>query len=253
MSERDKRVLQESQYEYPYHYLPMFGDDNVFRVHQSLAWGIDYMTYMSFVCDLVRRRAPHSLLDVGCGDGRLAHMIKSSIPHVTGVDLSEQAIGFARAFNPNVEFMCADIDTLSGKYTCVTLIEVLEHIPDPEIPDFLRVLAGLLQHDGWLVICVPTVNMPVNKKHYRHYDLSLLRTTVEAYFEVEEHWWLSRRSTLARMIQFSMCNRLYVLNHKSLLRLLWRAHKRWTYHADDGSARHLVCVARLRNNTCSAS
>jgi len=238
--------LQESEYRFPYHYLPSLNDRGALHLHRQLRWGLDYMTYMTCICDLIRQRRPESLLDVGCGDGRLIHTIKSEVPHVIGIDLSERAIAFARAFNSDVDFVCGDIASLSGQYAFLTLIEVLEHIPDSAMAAFLKHVARLIRHDGRVLISVPTVNVPLTKKHYRHYDLPLLRATVEPYFEIEQHWWLYRRCFLERRIRSVLCNGLYVLNSSFLLALIWRLHNRMTYHADSGNGAHLICIVKPR-------
>lgn len=244
MNLRSEPAIQEELYKFPYHYLPTLERAEVPRVHRSLTWGLDYLTYTSFVVDQVGRIAPQSLLDVGCGDGRLINLIKSTVPEVLGVDVSERAIGFARAFNPAVQFKCADIADLSGAYELVTLVEVLEHIPDEQVRGFVRDAARLTQVGGWLLATVPTVNVPVNRKHYRHYDLRLLEATLAPYFEISEHWWLYRQSLLGRWLRALVVNRVYVLNCSPILALIWRIHRSYAYSADASTGTRLVVLAR---------
>jgi 2-polyprenyl-3-methyl-5-hydroxy-6-metoxy-1,4-benzoquinol methylase len=236
--------IQDKLYEFPYHYLPYLRA-NIPRLHRYLSWGLDYLTYTSFVVEQIEQIAPASLLDVGCGDGRLINFVKSSVPRVYGVDLSEQALAFARAFNPDVEFKCADVATLSGTYEIITLIEVLEHLPDEQIKGFLQNVARLLHREGRLLVTVPTINVPLNKKHYRHYDLDLLQTTLGSYFEIERYWWLYQRGLLERCLRTIMVNRFYILNGSPVLSLIWRIHQHKTYFADASTGAHLVCLARL--------
>jgi len=245
MSHIDKVNVQEKLYEFPYHYLPWLHDSKIPRLHRHLAWGLDYLTYISFVVSLIRELSPQSLLDIGCGDGRLISHVKSFVPHVVGVDISKQAIAFARAFNPDVEFYCVDITKMSGAYELVTLIEVLEHIPDQGMEGFVQNVARLVEEDGHLLVTVPTVNVPLNKKHYRHYSFGLLRSTLKPHFEIEKHWWLYRQGYLERLLRSFMVNRFYVLNWEPLLALIWRIHKRKTYFADASTGVHLLCLARL--------
>jgi len=243
-----KYCLQDAQYEFPYHYLPQLERDVTVRLGRYLPWGLDYVTYMTFIGDLLRERRPESLLDVGCGDGRLAHLVKADIPNVCGVDLSERAIAFARAFNPDVDFICADISTLTRRYACLTLIEVLEHISDEAMEGFVQTLSELVEDDGHVLISVPTVNLPLNKKHYRHYDRELLEATLAPHFVVDQYWWLYRRGIWERCITSALANRAFILNLKPLQRMIWRIHKRLTYHADAASGAHLVCWARRKGH-----
>ena len=244
MRNNSKFNIQEAQYEFPYHYLPQMDKCDCLRLHRHLPWGLEYMSYMSFLIELIKQSDIKSLLDIGCGDGRLIHMIKSDVPLATGADLSAPAIAFARAFNPTVEFVLGDFAAIKRKYEWITLIEVLEHIPDEQMAEFIRNAAHLLQDNGRLLISVPTVNVPLNKKHYRHYSLDLLKTTIEPYFEVEEHWWIYRKGIRERIIRKILSNKFYVLNYSPLLDLLWRMHKRKTYYADASTGVHLVCLAR---------
>jgi len=244
MRSSSKFHIQNTLYEFPYHYLPQLGEGKIPRLHRHLAWGLDYLTYISFVVSLIRELSPQSLLDIGCGDGRLISLVKSFVPKIVGVDISKQAIAFARAFNPDVEFHCVDIAKMSGVYELVTLIEVLEHIPDHEMGGFIQNVARLVKEDGHLLVTVPTVNVPLNKKHYRHYSFELLRSTLKPHFEIEKHWWLYRISVLERLLRKAIINRVYVLNLWPLLALIWRMHKRWIYFADTSTGAHLVCLAR---------
>lgn len=238
--------LQDSEYKFPYHYLPSLDGNSVFRLHRHLEWGLDYMTYMSFVTELIYQHMPESLLDVGCGDGRLIHTIKNFVPKLTGIDLSERAVAFARAFNPEVEILCKDIAELSKQHAMVTLIEVLEHIPDIQIEGFIGNIASLVQTGGHLLITVPVINVPLTRKHYRHYSLELIKKALKPHFEIQGHWWLYRLGILEQSIQFLLRNRFYILNFSPLLKSIWKIHKRFTYYADAASGGHLVCLARLQ-------
>lgn len=56
-----------------------------------------------------------SVLDVGYGDGKLFTLINDEILK-TGVDLSQQATLFAKAFNPDAKILCKDIADVEGQY-----------------------------------------------------------------------------------------------------------------------------------------
>lgn len=74
------------------------------------------------------------ILDLGCGVGHGCKVL-SSIPNtlVTGVDVSEQVIGYARKHYParNIEYLVADIDMLiesENEYDYIVSRGVIEHI-----------------------------------------------------------------------------------------------------------------------------
>ena len=82
---------------------------------------------------------PARVLDVGCGDGRLAvELARLGVPEVVGVDLVEQAIAFARAFSAPIasqlRFECLRVQDLDvGTFDTAVMMEVLEHIPAAEL------------------------------------------------------------------------------------------------------------------------
>ncbi len=242
----DKQKLQDDLYEFPYHYLPILEAGGAVRLHRQLSWGFEYLTYMSFVASVIREHSPQSLLDVGCGDGRLVYMLKNAVPSIVGLDLSERAIAFARAFNPEVEFICGDVSTLSRKFSFATLVEVLEHIPDNDVSKFIQSVGEHIEDNGLLLISVPSINMPLNKKHYRHYTLDLLRQSIPTNFVIRQHWWLYRRSSLARILGFTLCNRLFTTNWRVIRRVAWFIHQKSTYMADASTGAHLICLTQLR-------
>jgi len=88
---------------------------------------------------------------------------------LVGIDFSERAILFAKAFNygNGSEFICGDVNDIKGNYDVITMIETLEHIPDDQINDVVHSVHNLLPQNGRLVISVPTTNNPLNSKHYR--------------------------------------------------------------------------------------
>lgn len=79
------------------------------------------------------------VLDVGCGGGILAEGMTGRGAHVTGIDLSEKALGVARLHlyesGHKIDYRCISAEQLAaespGKYDVVTCMEMLEHVPDP--------------------------------------------------------------------------------------------------------------------------
>lgn len=246
MEQQTKFAYQDLLYEFPYHYLPWLETSAIFRLHRSLEWGLDYMTYMLFVVESIRKISPTSLCDVGCGDGRLLQMVKSFVPQVTGIDLSERATAFARAFNPEVEVLCGDICELSQQYQVVTLVEVLEHIPDEQMAMFIQNVGQLLTPTGCLIVTVPTVNLALNKKHYRHYNSQMLTDILAPCFVIEDVKWLYRLGSFERILRRILYNRLFILNSPPALTFLWKVHNRFSYYADSTTGAHLVCIAKLK-------
>jgi 2-polyprenyl-3-methyl-5-hydroxy-6-metoxy-1,4-benzoquinol methylase len=77
-----------------------------------------------------------SILDIGCGSGRILVELKNKLPLDTnfyGVDISPQAIELAKSINEaNINIELRDITTnkLSDKYDLTLVIDVIEHVED---------------------------------------------------------------------------------------------------------------------------
>jgi len=90
--------------------------------------------------ELFARADPHSLLDVGCGEGVLVHQWAQRLGpdrRVVGIDLEEESIqsGWAQRTAPNLEYRVMPAESLpfvENEFDLASAIEVLEHVPDPE-------------------------------------------------------------------------------------------------------------------------
>jgi 2-polyprenyl-3-methyl-5-hydroxy-6-metoxy-1,4-benzoquinol methylase len=89
--------------------------------------------------ELFELAAPHSVLDVGCGEGVLVHRWAQRLGdrRLVGVDLEEESIqaGWAERQAPNLEYRVihdASLPFAPDEFDLASAIEVLEHVPDPE-------------------------------------------------------------------------------------------------------------------------
>lgn len=77
-----------------------------------------------------------SVLDIGCGTGRLLSFLQATKPRLDtfGLDVSHRAIEIARQRGCNCEVADATVSDfrLTRKYDYIVLSEVLEHLPNPE-------------------------------------------------------------------------------------------------------------------------
>ncbi len=79
------------------------------------------------------------ILDVGCGGGLLSEAMAARGATVTGIDLSEKALGVARLHllesGRSVDYRLISAEELAteraGSYDIVTCMEMLEHVPNP--------------------------------------------------------------------------------------------------------------------------
>jgi 2-polyprenyl-6-hydroxyphenyl methylase/3-demethylubiquinone-9 3-methyltransferase len=108
------------------------------------------------------------VLDVGCGGGILAEAMAALGAQVTGIDLSDKALGVARLHQlesgAQVDYRLAAAETLAGEspeaFDVVTCMELLEHVPDPA--STVTACAALARHGGTVVFS--TINR--NPKSY---------------------------------------------------------------------------------------
>jgi len=94
------------------------------------------LRYIDERCDGLRNKA---VLDVGCGGGILAEAMAAQGARVTGIDLSEKALGVAKLHQlesrAEVEYRLISAEALAASapnsYDVVTCMEMLEHVPEP--------------------------------------------------------------------------------------------------------------------------
>lgn len=179
-----KYDIQEKQYDFPYHYIPSFitkGDTIVgITKGMSLGWGAMYLARQRFLLDRLMENNVKSIIEVGCGDGHICNTLSrfGNFERIKGIDISEKAINWAKMFTPEVEFVAMDVADEAEKWDAVVCSEVLEHISDSELDKFINSLANCLNENGRIYLTVPSVNLPLEDKHYRHYDIRLLEDEI---------------------------------------------------------------------------
>lgn len=117
------------------------------------------------------------ILDVGCGDGLIAHRISTARKsHVTGIDMNPVALYYARRKNSSyantntfVESSIYDFEA-DNLFDCAVVVEVFEHV---EMPDsLLSKLRQLIKNNGKLIITTPVAvsGKEISKYHFTEYS-----------------------------------------------------------------------------------
>jgi len=128
-------------------------------IEQTEIWGIPWREAMRRkAMPILKHKTSGKILDIGCGDGSLLKYLKESGWETYGVEFQESASLYARdvlgidVFAGRLE----DSDYPEESFDVISLIHVLEHLPDPS--SILKKVRSLLKKDGILLIEVPNFN-----------------------------------------------------------------------------------------------
>lgn len=151
------------------------------------------------------------VLDAGCGVGYGTARLAAPAASAVGVDVSAEAIDYARGHYgaPDLSFAVMDLSALEfgdGSFDAVTSFETIEHVDDADA--VLGELARVLIADGLLVISTPqverTTTSPANPHHRVEYSRtdfeSLLRRWFESVEMYGQHRLQTRRHRLAQRL-----------------------------------------------------
>jgi SAM-dependent methyltransferase len=157
----------------------LYGDDYFER------WGIESpqhldqvramkrASYRAFFRDICANRGNGRLLDVGCALGFLLGVARDLGFDVRGLDLNEAAIAEARReFGDRVHAGPLDERAFPGeRFDVVSLIDVLEHVPDPAA--LLAAIAARLAPGGIAAAVLPDTGSWVHRllgRRWPHYN-----------------------------------------------------------------------------------
>lgn len=98
------------------------------------------------------------VLDVGCGNGRLAAFLKNELIHYIGLDNNKKLLSIAKKNNPKATFRYGDILKLPfpiHSFDTIWCIAVLHHIPTKKLQlKALREMRRVLKKGGFLILMV---------------------------------------------------------------------------------------------------
>lgn len=115
-----------------------FNDYDPFAWLYATHWGAEYHEQAWPVLErlILRQIAPESpVLDLCCGDGRLAQVLERKGYRVTGIDGSERMLEFARDRCPETRFIGGDARTFEVKDrfdAVLSTFDALNHIMTPD-------------------------------------------------------------------------------------------------------------------------
>ena len=125
-----------------------------------------------------------NILDIGCGTGVIADYF-SRRNNVVGLDVSAEALKFARLRNPSLRWVKGDAQQVrfaANSFDWVFASDVIEHVADDV--KALRSMHKVLKKNGKVLITVPALMWLWGKDddllhHYRRYTRKQLRAVLE--------------------------------------------------------------------------
>jgi len=216
-------AVQSDQYAFPYHYIP--SPNAYLKLSKSWGYAVSYIAAINlanrWLLGLLatKKQGLHRHMDFGCGDGGFLYALRQDdrFRDVTfeGIDIDERALKWGALFSSNihnVNLRCGDLKEIESEtYDSGTLIEVFEHIPPDEAPSFVSGIANSLKREAMLFVTVPSTEVPVSDKHYRHFDFGSIQHCFSDQFHVVSCFGFEKSSQLSRILKgLMMQRRIYI-------------------------------------------
>lgn len=128
-----------------------------------------------------------SWLDVGTGSGVMLRTLSHNYPHLklAGFDLDDHEKETITAIRGVAQFYSGSLDNVDCRFEGVSLIHVLEHVPEPH--KMLQQLANIVSDNGMLVIQVPDLALNpfdlVVYDHISHFSVDSLKQLLLEWFD----------------------------------------------------------------------
>lgn len=163
------------------------------------------------------------VLDVGCGNGFLANIIKDKVKTYIGIDVSEAFVDDAkkRVVAGNCEFRQIELSEFvtktKNKFDLIFLLDVTEHIPDHDLIVIFECIKSLLKPKGKLVIHTPNLDYFLERLK----DWGVL-SQVTGHIAVRN---FTSYQTLLRKTGYMNSNVIYINHYNKLLKNLFFLRK----------------------------
>lgn len=130
------------------------------------------------------RTGRQSVLEIGCGNGYLLSRMSRMFDAAIGVEPGPQGQEGARRYGITIHQDFFPTPHVTGKYSAIVLMSVLEHVQDPAA--FVARLTDYLTPDGRIFISVPNEGAYIQNgdvstlfhEHWSYFDQQTLRATM---------------------------------------------------------------------------
>jgi 2-polyprenyl-3-methyl-5-hydroxy-6-metoxy-1,4-benzoquinol methylase len=134
-------------------------------------------------------RKPGTLLDIGCSLGYFVEAANARGWNASGIEISPHAAQEARKIGLDVRTgVLEDAGYSSRAFDCVTMWDVLEHVPDPTA--HMLEVRRVLSKDGLVVVGTPNLGhimFRIKRERWRH-------------LKPREHIFYFRKSSITRLL-----------------------------------------------------
>lgn len=249
INNQKKFLAQDNLYYFPYHYLPSKTAKDIIKPLKVYYWLYDYILMIDLIKSKIFNLSHSTILDFGCGDGRLLFELKSNTENqYFGYEISKRANIFFNAFNPELKLIneLKELKDYNNFFDVVTFSEVIEHIPDNEIQMNIDAIYSILKKNGLLIITAPHENIPVHKKHYRHYNLESLTENFpnDKYEIIEKKFLFKKENFFSILLRKFFFNRFFLINSNLLHRIYYRYKKRLFFTEEKKSQTILLILKK---------
>ena len=150
------------------------------RLHAQYGWFVDQ----------AKQQAPKLIVDVGCGDAALTHLLAEATgarvvgiePEPRGIELARDALAKHGSRAEALEGRGESLPFEDREADLVVLSEVVEHVPSPE--PLVEEAARVLANHGSLLISTPQWQKPELRPHHVHeFKAGELRDLCSRYFQ----------------------------------------------------------------------
>lgn len=212
-------------------------------------------------------------LDIGCGTGFNADLLKVFASTVYGLDSSDRALAFAHSLNADVVLLKGKFPFYEDprKYHLISLFDVLEHIRDDG--EALKKVEDLLHPGGVAVFTVPALPLlwsehDVLAHHKRRYTKQTLTDVISSHtnLEIERMSYFNFFLFLPILLFRKIKRRMRSSDHRDssdifevprfLNALLFKTFLMESYllrHINFPVGVSLICVARKRDASLASS
>ena len=136
--------------------------------HDDPSWALLSLGHPYYgILDFLKGKAGLEVLDIGCSYGSVVYIMNLLGHKASGIDISNQAIQFAKGIFGNNYYLTDTKGLLENnptlRFDLVTAIEVIEHVSEPM--EFIKQCLSLLKPNGSLLLTTPN-------KDYKQYSES---------------------------------------------------------------------------------